>query len=67
MDIKKYSFHHILTFIKLFISQHSEMGKIEFKDSYGNDITKTCIENFVETTKYFTNGGFSQLLMTKKK
>lgn len=66
MDIKKYSFHHILTFIKLFISQHSEMGKIEFKDSYGNDITKTCIENFVETTKYFTNGGFSQLLMTKK-
>ena len=66
MDIKKYSFHHILTFIKLFISQHSEMGKIEFKDSYGNDITKTCIENFVETTKYFTNGGFSQLLKKKK-
>ena len=66
MDIKKYSFHHILTFIKLFISQHSEMGKIEFKDSYGNNITEKCIENFIETTKYFTNGGFSQLLMTKK-
>ena len=66
MGIKEYSFHHILTFIKLFISQHSEMGKIKFKDSYGTDITKKCIENFVETTKYFTNGGFSQLLMTKK-
>ena len=66
MGIKEYSFHHILTFIKLFISQHSEMGKIECKDTYGTDINKKCIENFVETTKYFTNGGFSQLLMTKK-
>ena len=65
MGIKEYSFHHILTFINLFISQHREMGKIEFKDSYGNDITEKCKKNFAETTKYFTNGGFARLLMMK--
>ena len=65
MGIKEYSFHHILTFIKLFISQHSEMEKLEFWDSNGNDITPKCKKNFAETTKYFTNGGFARLLMMK--
>ena len=66
IGIKDYSFHHIQTFIKLFISQYSKFGdKIVFKDSYGRDITEKCIKNFAISTKCFTNGGFAQLLIKK--
>ena len=66
IGIKDYSFHHIQTFIKLFISQYSKIdGKIIFKDSYGRDITEKCIKNFAISTKCFTNGGFAQLLIKK--
>ena len=63
----EYSYHQVQTFIKLFISQYKKFnGKIKFQDSYGNDITKECISDFVEATKYFTSGGFAKLLMEMK-
>ena len=31
-----------------------------------DDITEKCIKVFAESTKYFTNGGFSKLLIQKK-
>ena len=66
LGIKEYSFHQIQIFIKLFISQFSKLdGEIYFKDYYDRDITEKRINNFAETTKYFTNGGFAQLLIKK--
>ena len=53
IGIKDYSFHHIQTFTKLFISQYSKFGgKIIFKDSSDNDITEKCIKNFAISTKW---------------
>jgi len=62
IDIKKYSFHQINMFIKLFISQYSKFkGKLTFW-SDKKDVTEKCIEDFSKSTRYFTNGGFAKLL-----
>ena len=62
IGIKKYSYHQINIFIKLFISQYNKTKyKIQFIDN-GKDVTEKVIEKFAECTKYFTNGGFAQLL-----
>ena len=62
IGIKKYSYHQINMFIKLFISQYSKFnGKLIFK-SGDKDVTEQCIEDFSKSTRYFTNGGFSKLL-----
>ena len=66
IGLTEYSYHQIHTFIKLFISQYSKFGgKMIFTDSNGKNITDKCIQNFAESTKYFTNGGFAKLLMKK--
>lgn len=70
IGIKEYSFHQVQTFIKLYISQFNMFdSKLKFtiqdKDKQ-KDITAKCIENFAKSTKYFTNGGFSKLIMQKK-
>jgi len=72
---KKYSYHQIIAFIKLFISQYSKFKtKIYFssikRDKNGKviekkDITEDCISDFAQSTKYFINSGFNQLLMKK--
>ena len=69
IGIKEYSYHQIQTFIKLYLSQFDSFegkGKLKFVDTQGKDITKEMIENFVNSTKYFTNGGFAKLIMEKK-
>ena len=67
IDLKEYSYHQIKTFINLFISQFSVFGgKLKFLDSQDDNITNKCIEYFAKSTKYFTNGGFAQLIMKKK-
>ena len=66
IGIKDYSYHQVDTFIKLYISQFNAFeSKIKFTNS-GEDKTQKCIQYFAETTKYFTNGGFSKLIMEKK-
>ena len=66
IGLTEYSYHQVHTFIKLFISQYSKIeGKLNFTDCNGKNITETCIKNFAESTKYFTNGGFAKILMKK--
>ena len=72
---KNYSFHQIIIFIKLFISQYSKFEtEISFseikKDKKGKiiekkNVTEKCISDFAESTKYFINSGFQELLMKK--
>ena len=67
LNIKEYSYHQIQTFIKLYIELfHSFKGKLKFKNSKGEDETKTIIDHFVNSTKYFLNGGFAKLIMEKQ-
>ena len=62
IGIKKYSFHQINFFIKLFLSQFTRFNrKFTFYDE-GKNITKDCIDSYAKSTKYFTNGGFAKLL-----
>ena len=62
IGVKRYSYHQINIFIKLFISQYSKFeSKLKFL-SGGQDVTKKCIDEFAKCTQYFTNGGFSKLL-----
>ena len=65
---EEYSYHQVQTFIKLFISQYKKFPgkKIIITDSNERDITKKCIDDFTKATKYFTNSGFSKLLMKIK-
>ena len=67
IGIENYSYHQISIYIKLFISQYSRLeGNINLLDSGKKDITDKCLNNFKETSKLFTNGGFSKLLIQKK-
>jgi len=64
IGLKYYSYHQIEIFIKLFISQYSKLkGNINSLDSNQKEKIKKC---FNETSKLFTNGGFSELLIQKK-
>jgi len=68
IGIPKYSYHQINIFVKLFISQYSKLKKkIHFKNEQGKDVTEECVLEFANCTKYFTNGGFAQLLTGIKK
>ena len=62
INIKKYSYHQINIFIKLFISQFGHyQSKLKFKKDQ-KDITNKCLQCFSNCMKYIINGGFSQLL-----
>ena len=66
IGIEKYTYHQVITFIKLFISQFSFFdSKIRFKNLKKDDITEKCISYFAKSTQYFTNGGFAKLIMEK--
>jgi hypothetical protein len=68
IGLPNYSYHQVVTFIKLFISQFSLFNtKLKFTNSQDVDITKDCIDYFAKSTKYFTNGGFAKLIMNKNK
>jgi len=63
-----YSYHQVVTFIKLFISQFILFDeKLKFTNSQGSDVTEECIDYFAKSTKYFTNGGFARLIVNKNK
>ena len=62
IGIKKYSFHQINIFIKLFISQFKRYNRAFIFYSGNKNITKAYSERFSRCTKYFTNGGFAKLL-----
>ena len=71
IGIPRYSFHQINIFIKLFISQFSKFKgtlKLTTVDKSGNteDITKKSLIDFAKCTRYFTNGGFAELLTNKE-
>ena len=66
IGIPKYSYHQINIFIKIFMSQ---LGKFKTKIHIfenGKDVTDKVIEEFTNSIKYFTNGGFTQLLSGMK-
>ena len=59
IGIEEYSYYQVQTFIKLFISQFDSKDEdIKITDEY--------IKYFVNSSKYFINGGFSKFLMKKK-
>ena len=58
INIKEFSYYQIQTFIKLYISLFDSKDK-DIK------ITKECIDYFVNSSKYFINGGFSKYIMKK--
>jgi len=68
IELTRYSYHQIHIFINLFICQYNifEGRKIYFFNGDVN-VTDKCIDSFAEATKYFTYGGFSKLLLEKKK
>jgi len=68
IKLERYSYHQIHIFINLFICQYNifKGKKIYFSDG-GRDVTNDCIDSFAEATKYFTYGGFSKLLLEKKR
>ena len=66
IGIPRYSYHQIHIFLNLFICQYNifKGEKIRFYDK-DKDVTANCINSFTESTKYFTYGGFSKLLLEK--
>ena len=65
IGLEKFSFHQVIIFIKLFISQFNKFnGKFKFL-SHGKDITVECIQEFIKFTKYFTSNCFTRLLNQK--
>ena len=67
IGIKRYSFHQVNIFIKLFMSQFKRYNK-KFNFYQGSkNITKAYSERFAKCTKYFTNGGFARLLTGESK
>ena len=67
IKLPRYSYHQIHIFINLFIGQYNKFGGKKLKFFMGKkDITDECISSFSEGTKYFTYGGFSQLLLENK-
>ena len=63
IGIKKYSYHQVHLFIKLFISQFKKFdSKLIFLRNK-EDITEECIQDFANSTKYFIDGSFPKLLM----
>ena len=58
IGIYEYSYHQVNTFIKLYLNL--------FDSQYGDvTITDECIDYFVESSQYFINRGFSDLIMKK--
>ena len=62
IGIEKYSYHQINIFIKIFLSQFYSLGNFKITNKSGDNITKDFVKKFTPCTKYFTNGGFAQLL-----
>ena len=64
IDINKYSYHQLIIFIKLFISQYSKFeSKLTFKEGQ-KDLTDIYIRDFANCAKYFVNGILTKLLMS---
>ena len=63
--IEDHSYHQLNIFINLFIGQYSKTNtkRIFYED--GEIVTEKVIKIFAESTKYFTSGGFSNLLVDK--
>jgi len=61
IGIKKYFYHQINMYIKLFTSKYNKLkGKLS-NWSGKEDVIEQCIEDFSKSTRYFTNGGFAKL------
>ena len=64
IGIQKYTYHQVHIFISIFISQFKS-NNINSKLILGEDVTNKCVKYFVESTKYFTNGGFANIIINK--
>ena len=69
IGIEKYSYHQIIIFIKLFISQYSKISlttKLKILGNNNEDMTQKYIVDFAKSTIYFTNGEFAKLFTHHK-
>ena len=66
LGVKEYSYHQVQIFIKIFMSQFTMLENvIKIIDSDKNDETEKYIKYLAESSKYFFNGGFPNLLLKK--
>ena len=65
-NLKKYSYHQIIIFIKLFISQFNKYkSKLCFvKD--GKEITEKCLNYFTKSVTCCVDNGFQELILKEK-
>ena len=64
VKFKKYSYHQINIFIKIFISQYCKFGtKIKIFSSNGKDVSEEIINQCASCTQYFINGIFTKILL----
>ena len=67
IGIQEYSYHQVQIFIKLFISQFKLYNEYsQFSNFLDDNVNKKYIKYLAESTKYFTNGGFAKIIMSKK-
>ena len=62
IGIKKYSYYQVIKFIKLFIYQKKKLVSKLQTNFYGHEIIAEYWEEFFESIKYFTVGGFAKML-----
>ena len=62
INIPVFSYHQINIFIKIFIAQFGQFDKKMAYFSNGKNVTEQYLKEFAMCSKYFTYGGFSQLL-----
>ena len=63
LGAKKFCYHQINNFIKLYLAQYKmDNAKLRFIDKEGKDVTKKCIEDFAKCTRYFTLGVYATFL-----
>ena len=64
IDINNYSYHQIQIFIKLFITQCIRLEEqLSLNNNINEGIINICIDLFAKSSRYFTNGGLTNLLV----
>ena len=65
-DLKKYSYHQIIIFIKLFISQFNKFNSKLCLIQDGKEVTEKCLNNFTKSLTYCIDNGFQELILKEK-
>ena len=65
-DLKKYSYHQIIIFIKLFISHFNKFKSKLCFTKEGKEITEKCLNYFTKSYICCIDNGFQELIMKEK-